>query len=115
MDSVEVERRNCRRYDLRFPVHYRVSEKGAATRTGSGSTYNLSSSGVGFRCRRALPVGAHIEMTVDWPSKYGDLYPVELLITGFIVRSDGGRIAVRVSSRRFRVDSVPAQPFRATA
>jgi len=115
MTLTTTDRRTNRRYELRLPIHYRVAEKGAAASTGSGTTCDLSSTGLSFRCRRALPVGAHIEMTVEWPSKYGDLYPIELLVTGFIVRSIGGRIGVRVASRKFRVDSVLEQPYRATA
>jgi hypothetical protein len=54
-------------------------------------------------------------MMVDWPSKYGDMYPIELQVTGFIVRTTGGRIGVRVTSRKFRVESAIDQPYRATA
>src|SRR6185369_2974600 len=115
MDITSTDRRRNRRYELRLPIHYRVAEKGAAPSTGAGTTCDLSSTGLSFRCRRTLPVGAHIELTVEWPSKYGDLYPIELLVTGFVVRSIGGRIGVRVASRKFRVGSVLEQPYRATA
>jgi hypothetical protein len=54
-------------------------------------------------------------MTVEWPSKYGDLYPIALQLTGFIVRSLGGRIAVRVTSKKFHVETALQQPYRATA
>ncbi|HTS27459.1 MAG TPA: PilZ domain-containing protein [Bryobacteraceae bacterium] len=115
MDVTTTERRRNRRYELRLPLHYQVAEKGGVPRTGTGSTCDLSSNGLSFRCRRPLPVGAHIEMGVEWPSKYGDLYPIELQITGFIVRSQGGKIGVRVTSRKFRVDTLVQQPYRATA
>ena len=115
MDITSTDRRQNRRYELRLPLHYQVAEKGAMPRSGSGNTCDLSSNGLSFRCRRPLPVGAHIEIGVEWPSKYGDLYPIELQITGFIVRSVGGRIGVRVTSRKFRVDNVLAQPYLATA
>jgi hypothetical protein len=82
---------------------------------GSGCTCDLSSGGLNFRCRRPLPVGTHIEMTVEWPSKYADLYPIELQVTGFIVRSAGGKVAVRVTSKKFHVDTAIEQPYRATA
>jgi len=62
-----------------------------------------------------LPVGAHVELVIEWPNRYEDAYPVELLATGFIVRSEGGRTAVRVTSRKLRVDQAPAQSLRATA
>ena len=115
MDSETTDRRRNRRYELRLPVHYQVAEKGALPRTGSGNTCDLSSNGLSFRCRRPLPIGAHIEMSVEWPSKYGDLYPIELQVTGFVVRSVGGKIGVRVTSRKFRVESAMEQPYRATA
>jgi hypothetical protein len=115
MDITTTERRRNRRYELRLPLHYRVANKGSLPLSGSGNTCDLSSSGLSFRCRRPLPVGAHIEIVVDWPSKYADLYPIELHVTGFIVRSLGGRIGVRVSSRKLRVDSALEQPYRATA
>jgi hypothetical protein len=114
--NVAGERRQTRRYELRLPLRYRVSEKGAAPCTGSGSTCDMSTTGLSFRCRRALPVGAHVELIIDWPPRYGDVYPIELQVTGFIVRTENGRIGVRVTSRKFRVDQVPeAQPFLATA
>jgi hypothetical protein len=115
MDLTTTDRRRNRRYELRLPLQYQVAEKGTLPRTGTGNTCDLSSSGLSFRCRRPLPVGAHIEMTIDWPSKYGDMYPIELLVTGFIVRSLGGKIGVRVTSRKFHVDTVLEQPYRATA
>lgn len=114
----ELERRINRRYDIRLPLHYRVSQKGQPPRSGSGLTCDLSAGGIGFRCRRPLPVGAHIEMTVAWPAKYADAYPIDLVVTGFVVRSDPGRTAVRMTSRRFRTDSLAgaaAAPFLASA
>lgn len=111
----EMDRRVNRRYDLRLPLHYRVAQKGLPPRSGSGLTCDLSTSGISFRCRRPLPVGAHIEVTVAWPARYADLYPVDLLITGFVVRSDSNRTAIRMTSRRFRTEAQTATPYRATA
>jgi hypothetical protein len=79
-------------------------------------TCDLSTGGIGFRCRKPLPVGSHIEITVAWPAKYAETYPIDLVITGFVVRSDSGRTAVRMTSRKFRTDTVAATaPYRATA
>jgi hypothetical protein len=110
-----TDRRNNRRYDLRLPLHYRFAEKGSMPRTGSGTTCDMSTNGLSFRSRKALPVGTHIEMIVDWPPRYGDLYPIDLVMTGFIVRSTGGKTAVRVSSRKFRVNAAAAITYQATA
>ena len=115
MERMSSERRVSRRYNLHFPLHYRVSQKGALVRFGTGMTCDMSASGLSFRCRKPLPVGAHIEIMIDWPAKYGDVYPIGLQVTGFIMRSDGGRTAVRLTSRKFRVDMAPAQPVRVSA
>lgn len=84
-------------------------------RSGSGLTLNMSTTGVSFRCRKPLPEGAHIEMVIDWPARYGGIYPVELLVTGFVVRSDHHLTAIRVTSRKFRVADARDQSIRASA
>jgi hypothetical protein len=115
MDRIAGERRQNNRYVLRLPLHYSVSTRGESARSGAGLTLDVSTTGVSFRSRRPLPVGAHVEIMVQWPAKYGDLYPIDLQITGFVVRSDAGRTAVRMTSHKFRVAEDPAEPIRATA
>jgi len=115
MEIRKTERRLHQRFPLRMCLHYRVSQKGMVTRSGSGLTVDMSTDGVSFRCRKPLPEGAHIEMTIDWPARYAETYPLDLLLTGFVVRSDHGRTAMRITSRRFRVASQPAEPILATA
>lgn len=116
MHDMSSERRTARRYGLHLPLHYRVSQKGAVVRTGSGMTCELSASGLSFKCRKPLPVGAHIEILVDWPAKYADMFPISLQVTGFVLRSEPSRTAVRLTSRKFRVASAEAaEPVPATA
>jgi hypothetical protein len=62
----------------------------------------MSSQGLAFRCRRPLPVGAHVEMVIEWPVQKAGLYPVELEASGLIVRSGAARTAVRLSSWSFQ-------------
>lgn len=78
-------------------------------------TYDLSTSGVAFHCRRPLPVGAHIEMSIAWPAKYEDAYPIDLLITGLVMRSESGRTVARVTSHKFRADLMAAESHRVSA
>lgn len=73
----------------------------------------MSSTGLSFRCRRPLPVGGHIELSIEWPARAEADKPMELFITGIIIRSDGGRTAVRLTSKRFRTN--PLEEYRATA
>ena len=114
MPHLAQERRASRRYELHLPVHFRVSQKGVIARWGSGLTRDISTSGLSFRTRKPIPVGSHVELVVDWPAKYAEAQPIDLQLTGFVVRSDSGRTAVRITSHRFRIDS-QSQPYRATA
>lgn len=115
MEKSAVDRRKHLRYGVRLPLHYHVSQKGNMARSGSGLTLNMSTNGVSFRCRKPLPLGAHIEMVIDWPAKYGDVYPVDLVVTGFIIRSDPNHTAIRMTSRKFRVADAPGEPVRISA
>ena len=115
MANTITERRQKQRYEIQLPVHFRVSQKGAASRWSNGVTCDISSSGVAFRSRRPLPVGAHVEVVIYWPAAHGDLYPVELQATGLVVRSTATRTAVAITAHRFRIDTLPAVPMGATA
>ncbi|HEY2016781.1 MAG TPA: hypothetical protein VGH38_24925 [Bryobacteraceae bacterium] len=75
----------------------------------------MSTNGLSFRSRKPLPVGTHIEMVVDWPPRFGDIYPIDLVMTGFIVRSAAGTTAVRVASKKFRVNQAAEVTYQATA
>jgi hypothetical protein len=115
LERIAQERRATRRYELHLPIHFRVSQKGAVARWGTGVTREMSTNGLSFRTRKPLPVGSHVEMIVDWPAKYAEDQPIDLQLTGFVVRSDNHRTAVRVTSRRFRINSHFHEEYRATA
>jgi hypothetical protein len=112
---IAKDRRFNQRYGIRIQIHFRVSQRGATSRWGSGITGDFSSQGVRFRCRKLLPVGAHIEMVIDWPAKQEGLRPIHLHATGFIVRSTGNEAAVRMNSCRFQINDGTAQLMGATA
>jgi len=113
--NVHVERRAGRRYNLRLPVHYRIAHRGGLAQSGSGMTCDISTSGLSFRCRRPLALGTHIEMLIGWPAKFADNCPIDLQITGFVVRSDGNRTAVRVTSHKFRMEQAVETQYQASA
>jgi c-di-GMP-binding flagellar brake protein YcgR len=115
LDQKSNERRERRRYDIHLPVQYRVSQRGSMAIIGAGTTCDLSTGGLGFRCRRNLPIGSHIELSIEWPALYGDNQAMELQVTGFVIRVEGNRVGVRVNSHRFRLLPGADQPYRATA
>ena len=113
MDSTIDNRRSVQRFNLRLNLRYRLSEKGVEHRWSAGSTRDLSREGLAIKPRRPLPVGSHIEIRIDWPARYESVHPVELHITGFVIRSENGRSAVRISSHRFLVHE--GEPLGKTA
>ena len=115
MPSTSENRRASQRYGIHMPIRFRVSQRGDASRWGSGTTGDFSSTGVRFRCRHPLPVGAHIEMIVDWPAVQEGLRPIHLHATGFIVRAQGNEAAVRMTCCRFEINEAVAEPMAATA
>jgi hypothetical protein len=115
MEKRVIERRENRRYGVRLPLEYHVSQKGGAPWSGTGLTLDMSTGGMSFRCRKPLPIGAHIEVVVEWPAKHADVYPIELQVTGFVLRSAHGRTGVRMTSRRFRIVETPAETIGVSA
>jgi hypothetical protein len=113
MESMIDNRRHVQRFNLRLNLRYRVSEKGTEHRWSTGTTKDLSREGLGIKPRRPLPVGSHIEIRIEWPARYESVHPVELHITGFVIRSENGRAAVRISSHRFLVQD--GEPLGKTA
>ncbi|PWU10417.1 MAG: hypothetical protein C5B51_04250 [Terriglobia bacterium] len=109
------ERRSSPRFDLHLPLRYRLSQKGTQNRWNSGMTRDMSKDGVVFKTRHPLPVGGHVEMRIDWPARYQSVYPVDLQLTGFVMRSDDGKTAVRISSHRFLVRSASESELSKTA
>jgi hypothetical protein len=109
MHRLTTERRADPRYDVRLPLHYRIAQRGQPVISGAGLTLDISVHGISFRCRKPLPLGVHIEASVDWPARHDDVHPVELVATGFVVRSDRGRAAIRMTSNRLRVFTGPAE------
>ncbi len=69
-------------------------------------TFDMSSTGVGFRCPDPLPPDAHLEMVIDWPSKQGGVHPIFLRAAGHVVRSHDTEVAVRMTSSRLVIGKV---------
>jgi len=75
----------------------------------------MSSTGVSFRCRHELPIAAHLELLIDWPSKRGSIHPICLRAAGYVVRSDAGKVAVRVTSCRTIIEKATSPAVMAAS
>ena len=67
---VEHPRRDQRlhpRYPVKVEIEYRLLSKRRVERIGIGKTLDVSSGGVLFKAKDALPAGRLIEVLMDWP------------------------------------------------
>lgn len=116
MDSARSqERRKYNRYPLALPIRYRVTPRNAPPLAGGGTTCDISPSGISFLCRETLPVGSHIEMVAQWPGRAAGRYPLDLRMTGFVIRSNQAGAAVCVTSHKLCADAAAAPAYRASA
>jgi len=111
-DRIRGERRDDRRYNLGLDLRWKLVRRRKVLDSGSGRTLDLSSSGLCFEAGRALPVGLNVEISISWPALLHDIAPMQLVVSGKIVRAEGGRAAVRMVQHEFRTTGNPVSEQR---
>lgn len=114
MMAATNDQQQRKRFNLHLPIHFRISHRGETSRWASGMTCDVGSDGVTLRCRKALPVGAHVEMVIEWPARQNES-PIELLATGLVARSTATTAAINLTAHRFRIESSSESPMSAIA
>jgi hypothetical protein len=107
--TIAGDRRGDRRYEIRLDARWRLVRRRRVLETGSGRTLDFSSGGVLFEPGRQLPIGLNVELSISWPVLLHDVAPLQLLVYGRVVRSDGRRTAIRMVQHEFRTVGVPAE------
>jgi len=108
-----TEHRSHQRYPIKLDVEYRVVKKGRVEQ-GFGRTLNISSGGVFFETKNALPANGPIELLLNWPFLLEGVCPLKLVMQGRIVRSDGKGIAIKFKHHEFRTAGARGSRNRAT-
>jgi hypothetical protein len=103
------ERRQDHRYDIELELHWKLIRRKRVVDSGVGRTLDLSSSGVLFDATRSLAHGFNVELSVSWPVLLHNVAPMQLLITGKIVRVEGSRAAIRCIQHEFRTAGTAAE------
>ena len=75
----------------------------AKKKTDSCHLLNMSSTGVCFTTERALRKGARVNLRVRWPIRLENRHPLEMLITGKIVRAEQTQAALEYDRMVFDV------------
>ena len=76
--------------------------------SGVGRTVDLSSGGILFDPGRTLPVGLNVELAISWPVLLRNEAPMQLIVSGRIVRAGQNRIAVSMNQHEFRTSGTLA-------
>jgi hypothetical protein len=107
-ESIAGDRRSDRRYLLLLDLRWKLIRRRRVLDTGIGSTLDLSRGGIRFESDRPLPEGFNVELAISWPVLLHNVAPMQLVVQGRIVRSEGGRIAIRMIQHEFRTVGMPA-------
>jgi hypothetical protein len=101
-ERIAGDRRTDKRYPILMDLQWRLIHRKRVLDAGVGSTVDLSGGGVRFESSRTLPKGLNVELAISWPVLLRDLAPMQLVVQGRIVRSEGGRTAIRMIQHEFR-------------
>jgi hypothetical protein len=94
------DRRSCRRYSIQMRVEARTEGHPAILITGT--TLNISSTGLLLTTSDPIEPNVHVRVAVDWPLLSYRGKPQRLWSSGEIIWRSGGFTGVRVSNWVFR-------------
>lgn len=101
-DTIAGDRRRDRRYGIELDVRWKLIRRRRLLESGEGHTLDVSSGGILFDAGRPLPAGLNVELSITWPVMLHNVAPLQLLVYGKIVRSEGRRTAIRMVQHEFR-------------
>jgi hypothetical protein len=103
-----ADRRRDRRYEIQLDLSWKLIYRCRVLESGTGRTIDLSTGGVHYEAGRRFPAGLDVELSIVWPAVVDDVAPRQLVVSGKIVRSDGGRTAIRKHQHEFRCSGAGA-------
>jgi hypothetical protein len=100
--EISGNRRSKQRFSIDFPLSYKIMKNYLVIGTGTGTTVDMSSSGLSFRANENFKIGAYVELSVSWPVLLNGDCPMKLVVEGRVVRSDGQSTAIQMERHEFR-------------
>ena len=101
-DTILGDRRLRRRYPIELDLEFKFIKDHQIVSTGAGRTENISSGGILFHTADRVACGPSVEITIRFPTVWGDALCLELCVSGRLVRQDSNGTAVRVSRYHFQ-------------
>ena len=108
-ESINGDRRRDRRYGIHLDLRWKLIRRRRILETGVGQTVDLSSGGILFVPGRALPVGLNVELAITWPVLLRNEAPMQLIVSGRIVRTSANGTAVEMAQHEFRTMSTSSE------
>jgi len=96
-----TERRSAVRYPIMLNVRYQTVRK-RSKHYGIGRTLDISSRGFSIAAEHDIPVGARVEVAVEWPALLDGAIELLLVATGRVVRARDRSFALEFSQHEFR-------------
>jgi len=109
LEGIAGDRRSDRRYDLKLDLRWKLIRRQRVLDSGSGISVDLSSGGILFDAGRPLPCGFNVELSVAWPVLLRDIAPLQLIVSGRIMRAFGTCAAIQMVQHEFRTVAQPAE------
>ena len=106
-EGIAGDRRQGRRYSIQMELRWRLIRRRKLLNSGGGCTVDLSSAGIMFDAGRPLPAGLDVELSIAWPVLLNDKSPMQLAVSGRIIRSHGNIVAIRMVQHEFRTVAAP--------
>jgi hypothetical protein len=101
-EGIGDERRHDKRFGMQLQLRWKLVHRRRTIDTGTGCTVDMSSRGLRFEAGREMPSGLNVELSISWPVLLLNVAPMQLLITGRILRSADGWAAIRTVTHEFR-------------
>jgi hypothetical protein len=102
VETINGDRREDRRYRIHLDLRWKLIRRRRVLESGVGQTVDLSSGGILFDAGRQLPVGLNVELAISWPVLLRNEAPMQLIVSGRIVRNVHNRTAVSMFQHEFR-------------
>ncbi len=102
VETIGGERRRDKRYGMQLQLRWKLVRRRRLIDAGTGCTINMSSGGIRFEAGREMPSGLNVELAIAWPVLLLNVAPMQLVITGRILRSGDGWAAIRTVTHEFR-------------
>ncbi|HEY7391462.1 MAG TPA: PilZ domain-containing protein [Bryobacteraceae bacterium] len=102
------ERRASRRYEILLRLRWKVLRRKRVLETGTGTTLDLSSTGILFESDTSLPLDGSLELSIAWPILLHGSLPMQLMIAGRIARVTGRKVAIAITQYEFRTAGIAA-------